>query len=457
MNEFLTLGGPLTIQDAPYNTPLGIGFLEAAQEFGYDLVDVNGEQQTGFAFYQFTMRRGTRCSTAKAFIRPVRLRKNLHVALFAHVTKVLIDPTTKRALGVEFIQNAKKKQAVFARREVILAAGAIGSPHILMNSGVGPRQNLEAVGVPVIHALEGVGRNLQDHIAVGGIAWTINQPVGINTQRLVNLNSALRYAITEDGPLTSSIGLEAVGFVNTKYANQSDDWPDMNFLMTSASLFSDAQAKVAHGLKPKFFDDCYSDLVGRDVFSILPMILRPKSRGFIKLYSRNPLRYPLLYHNYLTHPEDVAVMREGVKLAVAVGETDSLKKRFGAQFHSKPVPNCKHLQSFTDAYWECLIRQYTMTIYHMSGTAKMGPEWDPEAVVDPQLRVYGIKGLRVIDASIMPTITNGNILAPVIMIGEKGADLVKALWLRDDMFRRKRGDNLRLMQNATTTTTVQPN
>lgn len=436
------------MQDAPYNTPLGVGFLQAAQEFGYDLIDVNGEQQTGFAFYQFNMRRASRCSAAKAFLRPVRLRRNLHVALHAHVTRIVVDPATKRALGVEFIRNGKT-YVTYVRREVILSAGAIGSPHILLNSGIGPRHDLESVGVPVVHALDGVGRNLQDHIAIGGIAWRINRPIGINTNRLVNLNSALRYAITENGPLTSSIGLESVGFLNTKYANQSDDWPDMNFLMTSASLFSDAQAKVAHGLKKEFFDEMYSSLVGADTFSILPMILRPKSRGFIKLHSKNPLRYPLLYHNYLTHPDDVNVMREGVKLAVAFGETETLKQQFGATFFSKPVPNCKHLPLFTDEYWECFIRQYTMTIYHMSGTAKMGPATDPEAVVDPQLRVYGMRGLRVIDASIMPTITNGNIYAPVIMIGEKGADMIKALWLRDEVFRRKRRNHS--SANATST------
>lgn len=434
------LGGPLTVQDSPYNTPIGIGFLQAAQEFGYDMVDVNGEQQTGFAFYQFNMRRGSRCSSAKAFLRPIRLRKNFHLALFAHVTRVLVDSDTKRAIGIEYIRDGVK-QAVYARREVILAAGAIGSPHILLNSGIGPRKDLESVGVPVIHDSPGVGRNLQDHIAIGGLGWTIEKPLGIKTNRLINLNAALRYAITENGPLTSSIGLEAVGFLNTKYANQSDDWPDMNFMMTSASLFADQQAKIAHGLKKEYFDYCFGDLVTRDTFTILPMILRPKSRGFIKLHSRNPLRYPLLYHNYLTHPDDVNVMREGVKLAIAFGETDSLRKQFGTKFHHRQVPNCRHLPMFTDEYWECFIRQYTMTIYHMSGTAKMGPISDPEAVVDPQLRVYGIKGLRVIDASIMPTITNGNIYAPVIMIGEKGADLIKANWLRDEIFRYRRNDN----------------
>lgn len=423
---------------------------------GYDIVDVNGEQQTGFAFYQFTMRRGTRCSTAKAFLRPVRLRKNLHISLFSHVTKVIVDPETKRAQGVEFIKNGIK-QEVYAKREVILSAGAINSPHLLMLSGIGPRENLEKVGIPVIHELPGVGQNLQDHIAVGGLVFQIDFPISVVMNRLVNLNSAIRYAVTEDGPLTSSIGLEAVGFISTKYANQSDDWPDMEFMLTSASTSSDGgnQVRIAHGLKDEFYEDMFSTINNKDVFGVFPMMLRPKSRGFIKLQSKNPLRYPLLYHNYLTHPDDVGVLREGVKAAVAYSETQALKK-FGARFWSKQVPNCRHHPMYTDEYWDCAIRQYTMTIYHMSGTTKMGPASDPMAVVDSHLRVHGVKGLRVIDASIMPTIPSGNINAPVIMIGEKGADLVKELWLQKPPlkgYRRERetsfseGHNVTIVEN----------
>lgn len=403
---------------------------------GYDIVDVNGETQTGFAFYQFTMRRGSRCSTAKAFIRPVRHRKNLHVALFSHVTKVLIDENTKRAIGVEYIRDGWKR-AVYATREVILSAGAIGSPHLLMLSGIGPRSNLEEVGVPVIHDLSGVGRNLQDHIAIGGLAFRIDPEISVIYNRMVNLNTAVRYALTEDGPLTSSVGLEGTAFIKTKYANQSDDWPDMNLFFTAGSTNSDPQIKVAHGLKPSFYKEVFDEITDKDVFGVFPMILRPKSRGFIKLQSKNPLRYPLLYHNYLTHPDDVAVMREGVKAAVSVGETLAMKQ-FGSRFHDKTLPNCKNIEKYTDEYWECVIRQYTMTIYHMSCTAKMGPVTDPWAVVDAQLRVYGIQGLRVIDASIMPTITNGNIHAPVIMIAEKGADMIKELWLQGSSQERQR-------------------
>ncbi|XP_014357254.2 glucose dehydrogenase [FAD, quinone] [Papilio machaon] len=429
------VGGYLTVQDAPYNTPIGAAFLQAGEEMGYDITDVNGAQQTGYAWYQFTMRRGTRCSTAKAFLRPVRLRQNLHVSLFSHVTKVLIDKDDKRAYGVQFIKD-QLKQIVYAKREVILAAGAIASPQLLMLSGIGPAQHLQEVGIDVIQDSPGVGRNLQDHIAVGGLVFEIDYPISLIMSRLVNINSALRYAVTEDGPLTSSIGLEVVAFINTKYANSSDDWPDMEFMMTSASIPSDGgtQVKRAHSITDEFYDEVFGHLTNKDVFGIFPMMLRPKSRGFIKLRSKNPLEYPIMFHNYLTHPDDVGVLREGVKAAVAVGETQAMK-RLGARFNNKPVPNCKHLPLYTDEYWDCMIRQYTMTIYHLSCTAKMGPSTDPMAVVDPTLQVYGVKGLRVIDASIMPTITNGNINAPVIMIAEKGSDLIKETWLPK---RRKR-------------------
>ena len=184
-------GGLLTIQDAPYNTPLGVAFLQAGQEMGYEIVDVNGRQQTGFALYQFTMRRGTRCSAAKAFIRPISLRPNFHLSLWTHVTRVLIDPKTKRAYGVEFIREGKR-QIVYARKEVILSAGAINSPQLLMLSGIGPKRNLREVGIPVIYDSPGVGKNLQDHIAVGGLAFLIDYPVSLVMNRLVNLNSALR-------------------------------------------------------------------------------------------------------------------------------------------------------------------------------------------------------------------------------------------------------------------------
>ncbi|KAF7268446.1 hypothetical protein GWI33_018424 [Rhynchophorus ferrugineus] len=172
------------------------------------------------------------------------------------------------------------------------------------------------------------------------------------------------------------------------------------------------------------------------------MMLRPKARGEIKLRSKNPLEYPLLYHNYLDNEHDVNVLREGLKAAIAFGNTEALK-RFGTRFYEKQnrVPNCKHLPPYTDEYWNCFVRQYTLSIYHYSCTAKMGPQSDPYAVVDPQLRVYGVSGLRVADASIMPTVTNGNINAPVIMIGEKVSDMIKSYWLRRQRRRARSTDD----------------
>ncbi|XP_017779952.1 PREDICTED: glucose dehydrogenase [FAD, quinone] [Nicrophorus vespilloides] len=431
-------GGYLTVQDNPYNTPIGIAYLQAAQEMGYDIRDVNGDQQTGFALFQYTMRRGSRCSTAKAFLRPIRLRKNLHISLWSHVTKVNIDPATRRATGVEFVKDGTI-YTVNARKEVILSGGAINSPQLLMLSGIGPRKHLQEVGINVVHDSPGVGQNLQDHIAVGGLTFLIDEPISLLTSRLINSNTAIRYAIKEDGPLASSVGIETVGFISTKYANQSDDWPDMELMMLSTSTSADGgtQVKQAHGLDDEFYKEVFESINYRDQFGMFPMMLRPKSRGLIKLKSKDPMEYPLMYHNYLTDPHDVAVLREGVKASLAVGETTAMK-RFGARLHRTLLPNCKHLPPFTDEYWDCAVRQYTLSIYHYSCTAKMGPPSDPYAVVDPQLRVYGVSGLRVIDASIMPTITSGNINAPVIMIGEKGADLIKEYWLTPIQYRRKR-------------------
>ncbi|KAH1018844.1 hypothetical protein HUJ05_006535 [Dendroctonus ponderosae] len=297
-------GGYQTVQDCPYNTPLGIAFLEAGQEMGYDIRDINGEKQTGFALWQMTMRRGTRCSTAKAFLRPIRLRQNFHLSLWSHVTKILIDPTSRRAYGVEFIKNGQKR-TVLAKKEVILSAGAINSPQLLMLSGIGPIEHLQQHGIQVIHDSPGVGKNLQDHIAVP-VTFVIDHPISLVINRLVNLNTAIRYAVKEDGPLTSSIGLETVGFIPTKYANQSDDWPDMEFMILSTTIAADGgtQVKRAHGVSDEFYNEVYSDINYKDTFGIFPMMLRPKSRGEIKLRSKNPLDYPLLYHNYLTHPHD---------------------------------------------------------------------------------------------------------------------------------------------------------
>jgi choline dehydrogenase len=423
-------GGYLTVQESPWRTPLALAFLQAGVELGYENRDCNGEIQTGFMITQGTIRRGSRCSTAKAFLRPVRLRRNLHIAMHSHVKKILMDSSgtngRPRATAVEFMRYGNS-HTVRARREVILSAGAIASPQLLMLSGIGPKEHLRQFNIPVIQDLN-VGNNLQDHVGLGGLTFVVDEPVTFKKSRYQTLPVALEYIINERGPLTN-LGVEGVAFVNTKYANTSIDWPDVQFHFAPSSINSDGGEQVRRilGLRDRVYNTVYKPLVKAETWTILPLLLRPRSRGWVRLRSANYLHQPELIPNYFAYPEDVAVLIEGIKIAINVSSTLAFQK-FGSRLHTIPMPGCGSYTFNSDEYWECALRHFTFTIYHPSGTCKMGPDTDPDAVLDPRLRVRGVDGLRVIDASIMPTIINGNPNAPVIMIAEKGADIIKQDW-----------------------------
>jgi len=258
----------------------------------------------------------------------------------------------------------------------------------------------------------------------------VNQEITIMEKRLQSVWAMMQYAALDDGPLTMLGGIEGIAFVNTKYANASLDFPDIELHFVSGSIISNGgtQLRKMQGLTKQFYDDVFEPISDKDTWLVIPTLLRPKSRGIIKLRSKNPFDYPLIYANYFKEPEDIATLIEGVKISVALSRTDAFK-RFGSELNSR-FPGCKHIPMYTDTYWECMIRYYSATIFHPVGTCKMGPYWDPEAVVDPQLRVYGVTGLRVIDASIMLNIVSANTNAPTIMIGEKGADMIKEYWLK---------------------------
>ncbi|XP_043664633.1 fatty acid synthase-like [Vespula pensylvanica] len=218
-------GGYLTVQEPPWRSPLSIAFLQAGQELGYENRDINGESQTGFMIMQGTIRRGSRCSTAKAFLWPVKNRPNLHIAMKAQVLKVLFN-ADKRATGIEFLRDGLK-QTVRVRREIILSAGAINSPQLLMLSGIGPKEHLEELGIPVLSDLR-VGDNLQDHVGLGGLSFTVDEPITLKRDRLQTLPIILNYAINNKGPLTTP-GIEALAFINSKYADPSGVYPDIQF------------------------------------------------------------------------------------------------------------------------------------------------------------------------------------------------------------------------------------
>ncbi|XP_063709218.1 glucose dehydrogenase [FAD, quinone]-like [Culicoides brevitarsis] len=421
--KFHSTGGYLTVQEAPWRTPIATAFIRAGEEIGYPNRDINGGTQTGFMLPQATMRQGSRCSAAKAFLRPTRKRPNMHFSLNSPVVKIHIDPVSKKVKGVHFERNGDPFYAEVAK-EVILSAGAINSPQLLMLSGVGPAEHLKKFGIQVISDLP-VGENLQDHVAMVGLTFLVNKPISIVQPRFPQASTAAEYVLNGRGPLTHLGNIEGIGFVNTKFANASIDWPDMQLHMMGTSI--DAVKSYTMGLKSSIFKQVFAPLANFDSWSIVPTLLRPFSRGTVRLRSKNPFDSPLIDTNFFADPRDMKTLVEGAKIALAVAGAPIFKK-FGNRVHSIPLPPCKPFKFLSDEYLECHARTLTQTIYHPVGTAKMGPKNDSSSVVDERLRVHGVVGLRVIDASIMPNIVSGNTNSPTIMIGEKGADMIKRDW-----------------------------
>lgn len=381
-----------------------MAFPQAGKQLGYPNVDLNGGLQAGFAVPQGTIRRGARCSTAKAFLGPARGRPNLHVVTFSYVTKVLINGE-RRAVGVQF-ERFSLQHVVYARSEVLLSAGSINSPQLLMLSGIGPAEHLQQLGIPVIQDLP-VGKNLQDHI-YPAVPFTVDRKVSLVQRRIVTLPNVISYLTLGRGPLTALGGVEGLAFIKTKFANHSDDWPDFQIHMLTGSLNSDdgQTFRRVQGVTKELYEQVYVPLQQYDSMSMYPVLLRPKSRGYIKLRSSNPNDPPIINPRYLTHPDDIHAMVDAMRISIAVGQAPAYRE-FNAQLFSTVFPGCEIYKLYSDPYLACAARVYTSTIYHPVGTCRMGAYDDPRTVVDPQLRVKGIKGLRVIDASIMPYIISG--------------------------------------------------
>ena len=386
-------GGVMNVTDAESYTPLAEMLFEAASQLQLPRTeDFNGKQQEGFGRRQFTVKGGRRESTSTAFLRPALSRKNLTL-----VTDCVVDKVTlagKRATGVEIL-TASGKRTLTARKEVIVSGGAIHSPTVLLRSGIGPAAELAKLGIAVQHDLPGVGKNLQDHILTSLQHKTESRvPYGISLDKLPWVAAqVLKYAFARRGLLANPM-LHVGGFVKTE---PGLDRPDIQFILLPAYRTPGGATGIGHG------------------YGLSILLLRPKSRGFVTVRSTDPTAAPVIDPHFLEEDEDMALLIKGFRLGRRLLESSAWDKVRGPE--TKPGPDTQ-----TDEQVKQYIRDWTATAFHPVGTCKMGK--DPMAVVDPQLRVHGIEGLRVADASIMPTLIGGNTNAPAIMIGEKCADMV---------------------------------
>lgn len=420
--------GYLTISDVPFKTPIAEAFVESGRSWGQPIVDYNGPTQIGFNYLQATMQNGTRWSSSRAYLHSIHNRRNLHVKKHSMVTKITIDPNTKTATGVEFMRF-NRKYVVKAKKEVIVSAGTINSPQLLMLSGIGPKNHLKDKKIPVIQNAK-VGYNLQDHTATGGLSYLIDYPYSLFSDRLFHDKKHLTdYFSFHKGPFSIPGGCEALGFLDSKNMNDTDGYPDLELLLASGNIANEETLHKDFNMQEKLYKQLYGSIRGADAFMILPLTMRPKSVGRIMLRDNNPFHHPLIYPNYFSDPEghDIKLAIAGIRMSNKLVSMGPFKK-LGARLYDKPLEPCKHHKFDSDAYWECFARHFTFTIYHHVGTCKMGPDSDPRAVVNERLKVRGIKNLRVIDASIMPFVPAAHTNAPTFMIAEKGSDMIKEDW-----------------------------
>jgi choline dehydrogenase len=390
--------GPLATSHGRKRNPLYEAFIEAGRQAGYAVSpDLNGERQEGFGALDMTVNDGVRSSTANAYLRPAMKRGNLKVVTHALATRIAFDG--RRAVAVHF-RRLGHEQKARARREVILCGGPINSPQLLKLSGAGPAAELRSLGIDVVADRPGVGENLQDHLELI-FQVASKQPITLFSHTGL-INRALIGAewLMRGRGLGASNHFEAGGFIRSRAGVR---YPDIQFhFLPMAAAYDGSTLAREHGFQAH---------VG-------PM--RSKSRGAVRLTSPDPADPPRIQFNYMSHPDDWIEMRACVRLTREIFAQRAFEPYRGREI--KPGADC-----VSDEALDAFVRDHVESAYHPSCTCKMGSPADPSAVVDPETRVIGVEGLRVVDSSIMPSITNGNLNAPTIMIGEKAADMIRGL------------------------------
>jgi len=388
--------GKVQTRSGSLENPLHGAWLEAGRQAGYPTTeDMNGFQQEGFGRMDMTVGGGRRSSAANAYLRPAMRRSNLAVKTHSLATRVLFDG--RRAVGLAY-RRGNEEHVARVRREVILSAGPIQSPKLLKLSGVGPAQELAAQGIPVVHDLPGVGANLQDHLEFY-FQMACTQPVTLysHTSPLRKALVGLRWLLFKDG-LGASNQFEAGGFIRSRAGVR---YPDIQYhFLPMAVSYDGSSLAQEHGFQAH---------VG-------PM--RSQSRGWVRLASADPMEKPKVFFNYLSRPEDLEEMRACVRLTREIFAQPAF-----ARYRGREIQPGESVQS--DEQIDEFVRQHVESAYHPSCSCRMGSTQDPLSVVDPQARVIGVEGLRVVDSSIMPSITTGNLNAPTLMLAEKAADHIR--------------------------------
>lgn len=395
-NDYRGGDGPLHVSRGRTNHELFHAFIEAGQQAGYPFTDdMNGYQQEGVGWMDMTIYKGKRWSTASAYLRPVLQRPNLETQVRSHVKRILFEGN--KAVGIEYEQKGTVHK-VHATNEVILSGGAINSPQLLMLSGIGNADDLKTLGIPVVSHLPGVGQNLQDHLEIY-VQQKCTKPITLYSSQFPHnmIKIGLQWFLTFTGD-GATAHLESGGFVRSR---PDIDHPDLQFHFLPSTVND-------HGRE---FGPCHAYQV-----HVGPM--RPTSKGYLKLRTRNHNDHPLIVANYLSTEQDITEMREGIKISREV-----FAQRAFDPYRGDELAPGSHIQS--DKEIDAFARQKADSAYHPSCTCKMGQPSDPMAVVDPDTKVIGVENLRVVDASIMPSVVSGNLNGPTCMLAEKAADIIR--------------------------------
>lgn len=398
-DEYRGGSGPLhTCNGNGMKNPLYRAFIKAGEEAGYGVTDdYNGYRQEGMCKMDMTVKGGVRCSTANAYLKPVMDRSNLTVVTEALTKRVILEG--KKAVGIEYERNGQTREAR-ANREVILSAGSIGSPHIMQMSGIGPASVLQNAGIDVLHELPGVGENLHDHLE-SVIQYETSLPVSLNRHMgpMGKFLIGARWFFFKSG-LGATNHFESTGFIRTHAGLK---WPNVQFHFMPAVVRYDGKG----GAGPQGYQIHFG-------------INKLRSRGWVHAKSRDPLEKPEIVLNHFHDQQDVIDYRTAFRLTREIGMQPAFDP-----YRKRELDPGDHVQSDDDV--DAWVRENVETAYHPTCTCKIGADGDPMAVVDPQCRVRGIEGLRIVDSSIFPSVTNGNTNAPTIMVGEKAADIIRGI------------------------------